>query len=39
MKNTKPTEKGIESLNREFRQYEQVSKDQVYHLSEHTEQE
>jgi hypothetical protein len=39
MKNTKSTEKGIESLNREFRQYEQVRKDQVYHLSEHPDQE
>ena len=39
MKNTKSTEKGIESLNREFRQYEQVSKDQVYHLSEQSDQE
>jgi len=39
MKNTKSTEKGIESLNREFRQYEQVRKDQIYHLSEHPDQE
>ena len=39
MKKTKSTEKGIESLNREFRRYEQVRKDQVYHLSEHPDQE
>ena len=39
MKNTKSTKKGIESLNREFRQYEQVRKDQIYHLSEHPDQE
>ena len=33
MKNSQ--EKGIESLNQEFKKYEQVQKDQSYHLSEH----
>jgi hypothetical protein len=30
-------EKGIEALNQEFKRYEQVKKDQSYHLSEKTE--
>ena len=39
MKNTDQKAKGIESLNQEFRHYEQVNKDQVYHLSENPQEE
>ena len=30
-------EKGIEAVNQEFQQYDQVNKEQVYHLAEHEE--